>query len=236
MKPESYDVIFERACERKGGESAVESLLEKPLANQQLKSIPDDRYLAELTRKVFQSGFVWRIVDQKWPDFEEVFWGFDIEKLLMMPDDMLERKATDPKIIRHLKKVWSIRENALMIHDVQQRGSSFAEFVGTWPEDDIIGLWAYLKKHGSRLGGNTGPYALRTLGKDTFLMTRDVEGYFRAMKIIEGSAGSQKSQKAIQLFFNQLRESSGRSLTELSRLLAFGVGDNHVQVLIDLRQ
>ena len=234
MKPERYDVIFERACERKGGEAAVESLLENPLHSDQLKGIPDDRYLAELTRKVFQSGFVWRIVDQKWPDFEEVFWGFDIEKLLMMPDDMLERKATDPKIIRHLKKVWSIRENAMMIHDVQQREGSFAEFVADWPEDNIIGLWSYLKKHGSRLGGNTGPYALRTIGKDTFLMTRDVEGYFRAMKIIEGSTTSQKSQKAIQTFFNQLRESSGRSLTELSRILAFGVGDNHIQALEDM--
>ncbi|WP_422132734.1 DNA-3-methyladenine glycosylase I [Endozoicomonas sp. ALD040] len=234
MKPERYDVIFERACERKGGEAAVESLLVKPLSNDQLRSIPDDRYLAELTRKVFQSGFVWRVVDQKWPDFEEVFWGFDIDKLLMMPDDMLERKATDPKIIRHLKKVWSIRENALMIHDVRQREGSFAQFVALWPEDNIIGLWAYLKKHGSRLGGNTGPYALRALGKDTFLMTRDVEGYFRAMKVIEGSATSQKSQKAIQLFFNQLRETSGRSLAELSRILAFGVGDNHVQALADM--
>ncbi|WP_062266066.1 DNA-3-methyladenine glycosylase I [Endozoicomonas arenosclerae] len=234
MKPESFDIIFERACERKGGEAAVESLLAKPLSSDQLRAIADDRYLAELTRKVFQSGFVWRVVDQKWPDFEELFWGFDIEKLLMMPDDMLERKASDPKIIRHLKKVWSIRDNALMIRDVQLREGSFAEFVANWPEDNIIGLWAYLKKQGSRLGGNTGPYALRAIGKDTFLMTRDVEGYFRAMKIIDGSATSQKSQKAIQSFFNQLRESSGRSLTELSRILAFGVGDNHVQALTDM--
>ncbi|HAG41377.1 MAG TPA: 3-methyladenine DNA glycosylase, partial [Pseudoalteromonas sp.] len=40
--------------------------------------------------------------------------------------------------------------------------------VANWPGDDTIGLWAYLKKHGARLGGNTGPYALRALGKDTF--------------------------------------------------------------------
>ena len=231
MKPESYQVIYERACERKGGEQALESLLVKPLSSAELETISNDRYLAELTRKIFQSGFVWRVVDHKWPDFEEVFWGFDIEKLLMMPDDMLERKATDPKIIRHLKKVWSIRDNALMIKDVADEHTSFGRFIAQWPEDDIVGLWAYLKKHGSRLGGNTGPYALRALGKDTFLLTRDVEGYFRAMKIIDGSATSQKSLKAIQNFFNELHESSGRTYTELSRLLAFGVGENQVQAV-----
>ena len=231
MKQESYQVIYERACERKGGELALESLLEKPLSVTQLESTGNDRYLAELTRKVFQSGFVWRVVDQKWPGFEEVFWGFDIEKLLMMPDDMLERKASDPKIIRHLKKVWSIRDNALMIRDVSDDQGSFGRFIARWPEDNIVGLWAYLKKHGSRLGGNTGPYALRAIGKDTFLLTRDIEGYFRAMSIIEGSATSQKSLRAIQSFFNELHGSSGRSYSELSRLMAFGVGDNRVQAV-----
>ena len=234
VKPESYQAIYQRACERKGGETAVESLLEKPASSQQLTQLDDDRYLAELTRKVFQSGFVWRVVDQKWSDFEEVFWGFDIDKLLMMPDEMLERKATDPKIIRHLKKVWSIRENALMISEIRSEHGSFGQFVADWPEDDIISLWQYLKKHGSRLGGNTGPYALRALGKDTFLLTRDIEAYFRVMKIIEGSLTSQKSLKAIQLFFNYLRDDSGRSLSELSRLLAFGSGDNRVHALADM--
>ncbi|AMO55172.1 hypothetical protein GZ77_11640 [Endozoicomonas montiporae] len=229
MKQESYQVIYDRACERKGGERALETLLAKPLSPARLQRIPDDRYLAELTRKVFQSGFVWRVVDQKWQDFEEVFWGFDIEKLLMMPDDMLERKATDPKIIRHLRKVWSIRDNALMISDVAREHGSFGQFIAQWPEENIVGLWMYLKKHGSRLGGNTGPYALRAIGKDSFLLTRDIEGYFRAMKIIDGSVSSQKSLKAIQGFFNQLHDSSGRSYTELSQLLAFGVGENRVQ-------
>ena len=223
MKHESFAVIYERACERKGGEAAVEALLPHPLTAEELAEIPDDRYLAELTRKVFQSGFVWRVVDQKWPDFEEVFWGFDIDKLLMMPDDMLERKAADPKIIRHLKKVWSIRDNAMMIQDVQREHGSFAQFVANWPEDNIIGLWNYLKKHGSRLGGNIGPYALRTIGKDTFLVTRDVEAYLRAMKIIDGGLATKKSQRVIQEFFNSLKENSGRSMAEISRVISYGV-------------
>ncbi len=226
MKHESFSVIYERACERKGGEAVIEALLPVSLTSEELAQTPDDRYLAEFTRKVFQSGFVWRVVDQKWPDFEETFWGFDIEKLLMMPDDMLERKATDPKIIRHLKKVWSIRDNAMMIQDIRREHDSFALFIADWPVDNIMGLWSYLKKHGSRLGGNTGPYALRAIGKDTFLLTRDVEAYLRAMKIIDGGLTTKKSHLAIQTFFNSLREESGRSMAELSRLVSYGVGES----------
>ena len=233
MKREKYQVIYQRACERKGGERSLESLLPEPLTKPELEAISDNCYLAELTRKVFQSGFVWRVVDNKWADFEDVFWGFDIEKLLMMPDEMLERKASDPRIIRHLKKVWSIRENALMISDVQKQHDSFGQFIAQWPSSDIIGLWQYLKKHGSRLGGNTGPYALRALGKDTFLLSRDVEAYLRTWKIIDGGINSQKSLKSIQAFFNQLQEDSRRPLSQLSRLVSLSTGTNTIQAVSD---
>jgi 3-methyladenine DNA glycosylase Tag len=87
------------------------------------------------------------------PNFEEVFWNFDIERLLMMPEDMLERKASDPGIIRNYSKVKTVLQNAVMISDTERRvDSSFGEFIANWPEDDVISLWVYLKKHGSRLG------------------------------------------------------------------------------------
>lgn len=229
MSLEAFDAIYNRAAERKGGESKLESLLSKPLNSNQLKKLGDDRFLAEFTKKVFQSGFVWRVVEQKWPDFEEVFFQFDIEKILLLSDEMLEKKATNPAIIRNLNKVLTVRENALMMKDVQDKGSSFAEFVADWPSDNIIGLWDYLKKQGSRLGGNTGPYGLRAIGKDTFLISRDVEGYFKAAQIISGSATSKRSLNAMQDSFNEWQVQSKRSLQELSRILSMSVGDNHIQ-------
>jgi 3-methyladenine DNA glycosylase Tag len=116
-----------------------------------------------------------------------VFFEFNIDKVLLMPDEMLEQKAQDPSIIRNYNKVKTVRENALMIDSVRREHGSFAKFVSEWPSDDIIGLWAYLKRHGARLGGNTGPYALRTLGKDTFLLSEDVKNYFTAREVISGS-------------------------------------------------
>ncbi|MGK0255062.1 MAG: 3-methyladenine DNA glycosylase Tag, partial [Mariniflexile sp.] len=55
------------------------------------------RYLSPYFNSLWLSSSV---VEKKWRSFEEVFWKFNIEKLIMMPDDMLERKATDPAIIR----------------------------------------------------------------------------------------------------------------------------------------
>ncbi|XQW85326.1 DNA-3-methyladenine glycosylase I [Thalassotalea piscium] len=225
---ESIDKLYARAADRKGGEQALQYLLGEGNNDQSLMHLSDDRILSAFTKKVFQSGFVWRVVENKWENFERSFFNFSIEKILMMPEEMLEQKASDPSIIRNFNKVKTIKANAQMIFEEQQNQHSFAEFIATWPVQNIIGLWDYLKKHGQRLGGNTGPYALRALGKDTFLLSRDVEAYFRAHDIISGGIQTKGSLQAIQQSFNHWQESSDLSLSQLSRLVAFSTGDNHI--------
>ena len=227
---ESFDNLYQRAADRKGGVPILKLLLGDADDQQVLAKLDDDRLLSAFTKKVFQSGFVWRVVENKWPNFEESFFNFNITKVLMMPEEMMERKAADPKIIRNFNKVKTIKANAQMIFEEQQNGHSFSEFLANWPSNDLIGLWSYLKKHGQRLGGNTGPYALRALGKDTFLLTRDIEAYFRAHHIIDGGLQSKKSLAAIQASFNQWQKESELSLSQLSRLVAFATGDNHIHV------
>ena len=63
-KLESFQSIYRRACERKGGERVLEAMLQAPLSKAQIEAIPDDRFLAAMTKKVFQSGFVWRVIEQ----------------------------------------------------------------------------------------------------------------------------------------------------------------------------
>ncbi|WP_404341455.1 DNA-3-methyladenine glycosylase I [Pseudoalteromonas mariniglutinosa] len=227
---EKFNEIYQRAVARKGGEGMLQTLLSAPLSHAELQDLDDDMWLEEFTRKIFQSGFYWSVINNKWSGFREVFWDFNLAKLLMMSPEMLEQKACDERIVRNFKKVQTIPENAYMIHEVAEQHGSFSQFIAEWPTDDIIGLWAYLKKHGARLGGNTGPYTLRTLGKDTFLLSRDVESYLRAHKIIDGGLQTKKSLLAAQHFFNDLQQQSGYSLTSLSQLVAYGVGDNRVGV------
>lgn len=187
-----FDAIYQRAAERKGGEDQLEALLSHPLSKEELAAIPNDRWLAAFSMKVFQSGISWSVVRKKWPNFEEVFFGFKIEPLLMLSDEQWETKATDERIIRHLTKVMSIPANARMIHEASIQHGSFGKMVADWPQEKITELWAYLKKHGSRLGGNTGPYTLRQMGADTFILSNDVEAYLRNCKIIEGGKDTKK--------------------------------------------
>jgi len=223
-----YD-IYTRAAERKGGEEALAGLISQPHSPQTLALIHEDDWLEEFTRKVFQSGFYWSVINKKWPGFREVFWDFNITKLLMMPAEMLEEKSTDIRIVRNYKKVKTIPLNASMIRfSSPDTAENFSQFIADWPTDDIIGLWAWLKKNGERLGGNTGPYSLRAMGKDTFLLSRDVESYVRGHKIIEGGIQSKRSLTAIQHFFNDMQQQSGRSLQEISQILSLSVGDNRV--------
>lgn len=226
MAAEPFSEIQKRAAQRKGGAAALSHLVSQPLSAKDVAAIPDDRFLAAMTKKVFQSGFVWRVIEAKWPDFETVFFGFDIEKVLLMPDEMLEQKATDKRIVRNYKKVMTVRDNAMMIQDIKRDHGSFGEFVAGFGPERITELWLYLKKHGARLGGNTGPYTLRALGVDTFLFSRDVEDYLRKHEIIDGSLTSQKSLKAANACFAQWQQESGLSLQEISQTLSLSWGPN----------
>ena len=225
---EPFEDVINRAAERKGGKSIVLAMAGANEPSPDVSTISDDRWLAQFTKQIFQSGFVWRVVEQKWPGFEETFFDFNIEKMLMMPDEMWEQKCKDERIIRNGKKVMTIKDNAQMIYEVAAEYGSFGKVVAQWPKDDVIGLWNYLKKHGARLGGNTGPYALRFLGVDTFLVSRDNEAYFRAYNLIDSGISTKKTQSTIQACFNQWQKETGMSFNALSRILSFSVGDNVV--------
>ncbi|WP_428772449.1 DNA-3-methyladenine glycosylase I [Vibrio sp.] len=225
---EKFDQIYQRAAQRKGGENQLEQLLSQPLTQQQIASIPEDRWLAEMTMKIFQSGISWQLVRDKWPNFEQLFFQFRIDPLLMLSVEDWEQKASDRSIIRHLAKVMSIPANAQMIYQARAEHGSFGNMVANWPAEQITDLWQYLKNHGNRLGGNTGPYALRHLGVDTFILSGDVEAYLRQQKIIEGGKQTKRSLNAATAAFCQWQQESGRSFTEISPTIAFSTGDNRV--------
>lgn len=226
---EPFAQIYQRALERKGSAQLLQSLLGAPQSQAHLLAYSDADWLDALTKKIFQSGFVWRVVENKWANFREVFFDFAPEKMVLMSDEMLAAKASDPRIIRNANKVLTIRHNAQFLLDIAREHGSFARLVALWPEQDIVGLWTLLKKRGERLGGNTGPYALRAMGKDTFLFSRDVEAYLRAYQVVEGSSiHSVSNLKRVQAQFNQWQQQSGWSMQQLSRLIAFSSGDNSV--------
>ena len=225
---EKFAAIYTRAAERKGGDAGLEALLPSGLSDQELTQYSDAQLLSEISKKVFQSGFVWRIVEAKWPEYEKAFFGFEPFKVLMLSPEQLQERASDPKLIRHLKKTMAIYDNAHMVNDIAREHGSLAKFIADWPSEDITGLWALLKRKGVRLGGNTGPYFLRSMGKDTFLLTNDVQGYLKSHGLVDYGFSSKAGMKQVQEVFNHWQQESGRSLADISRVLACSVGDNRI--------
>lgn len=199
----------------------LEQVLPSTATPKELSKITDDRYLSMMTRCIFRAGFVWRIIDYKWPGFENAFANFNPLAVAHFSDERLEQLAQDTTIVRHFTKIVAVRNNAVYVLDQQRRHGSFAAFIADWPTEDIVGLWLELKKQGSRLGGNSGPMMLRSMGKDTFLITKDVcDALVHHGFIDKFSVNSQRDLRRVQDIFNSLCEQSGRSLSEVSRILA----------------
>ena len=217
----SFQTLYELAAMNKGSSAILEGVLPSIATPEELSKITDDRYLSMMTRCIFRAGFVWRIIDYKWPGFESAFAKFNPLAVAHFSDERLEELAQDTTIVRHFTKIVAVRHNAGYVLDQQRRHGSFGAFIADWPTEDIVGLWLELKKQGSRLGGNSGPMMLRSMGKDTFLMTKDVCDALVHHGFIEKfSVNSQRDLRRVQEIFNSLCEQSGRSLSEVSRILA----------------
>ncbi|MDO6525882.1 DNA-3-methyladenine glycosylase I [Motilimonas sp. 1_MG-2023] len=224
---EKFEQLYQRACQRKGGEVCLSKLLSCALSAEEVENIRDDRFLAAFTQTIFQSGFVWSVVRNKWPGFEEAFFGFAPEKMVLLNDQHIEKLCQDTRIVRARQKIVTVPQNAQMILELAREHGSFANFVAHWPSNDVTGLWLYLKQHGARLGGNIAAYSLRKLGVDTFILTKDVEGYLRSQGALDVGTTSKKGLQQCQQAFNELQQQSGLSYTQLSQIIANSVGDNY---------
>ncbi len=219
--------IHQAAIKRKGGEKALARLLTKPSTEKQLKAVADERYLAQITRCVFNAGFHWRVITAKWSGFEEAFHGFDLGQLLTKSPEEWEAYAEDTRIIRNWQKIETVFHNAAMIDEVAAEHGSFGAFFAQWPVTDQVGLMKFLHKNGARLGGKTAQWFLRFTGKDSFILTGDVIAALIASGVeTNDKATSQRDLKNIQNAFNHWQQETGMPITHLSKILSYSVGDN----------
>ncbi len=219
----SFDEIWKLAAERKGGDAEVKKYLQVPKSKKEIENTPDDRYLALMTKCIFQAGFNWKVIENMWPGFEEAFEGFDIARCAMLHDEDFERLVSNKAIVRNGPKIRTVQENARFIAEIADEYGSFGKFLSCWPVDDYVGLLETLKKKGSRLGGNTGQYFLRFAGLESFIMSQSTVSRLIAEGIVDKPPSSKKDMAAVQAAFNAWRKQSGRTLTEISRVLAISI-------------
>ena len=219
-----FDEIEEAAIERLGDQETLEARLVRPEPPESLAMIGDDRYLSVMCRRIFRAGLTHRLVDARWPAFEIAFDDFDLARVAALSDDDLKRLAQDESLIRHRRKIAAVRDNAIAMQAIVDEFGSMGFWLAEWPEEEIVDLWAELRKRFTQLGGNSGPRFLRMAGKDTWLATDWVIKALAHWQLYEGKATSQRDRQAIQAIFNHYAEQTDRPLCQISQILSFSIG------------
>ncbi len=131
----------------------------------------------------------------------------------------------------------SVRANAQFVRQLADEHGSAGRFFADWPVEDHIGLLAVLDKRGNRLGGMSGQYILRAIGRDSFVMSHDVLVCLRPLRFADlgGEAdqeGPQADPGSVQCLGRRDGPAANLSLAHL-RLLC-GHAGGRGRALIDL--
>jgi DNA-3-methyladenine glycosylase I len=154
--------------------------------------VRDDRALFEmLCLEGAQAGLSWRTVLAKRERYREAFHGFEIARVAAMPDAEIERLLTDPGVIRHRQKLFSVRANARAALLIEKGLGALlwghvsgATFANAWPDRAAVpvstpqsdAMSRDLKRRGFGFVGSTICYAFM---QATGMVNDHVTGCFR---------------------------------------------------------
>jgi 3-methyladenine DNA glycosylase Tag len=219
----AFDEIYAIAAARKGGHDALEARLSRPRSAEDIRATPDDRWLAAMARSLFEAGFNWKVIEAKWSGFEEAFEGFPVGRVASWHGDDMDLLFADRRIVRNGAKIDAVIRNARFLTEIAAEHGSVGAFIAGWPTAEFAGLLDLFETRGARLGGLTGQRALRRMGVDSFVLSPDVVARLIAESVVAKAPSSRREMAAVQTTFNAWSAQSGRSLTEISQILAASI-------------
>jgi len=219
----TFKDIQAAAATRNGGLAALKKKLPTAKSGPALKAVSDDRYLSAMCQRVFSAGLKHSMVQAKWPAFEEVFHGFEPHAVRAMSDEALEALLGESRIIRHWGKIKSVRANAAAMCDIADEAGGMGAWLAAWEPAQTVELWEQLSQRFTQLGGNSGPYFLRMVGKDSFNLTPYVLAALKHWSLYEGTGKGKRERAKVQEVFNALQTESGLPLCQISMTLAQSV-------------
>ncbi len=112
-----------------------------------MTTVPDDRippreipendagYFEKITQAVFQAGFSWQVIRQKWPNFQKAFAGFDVGKVAAFGEVDVERLVEDKGIVRNGRKIQATIHNARICQKHINEHGSLKNWLDTLDRD-----------------------------------------------------------------------------------------------------
>lgn len=91
----------------------------------------DDEYLEILSLIIFQAGFNWRVVREKWKDLKKPFRNFKIEDVARLTSKQQQALLKNPKMIKNKRKIEAIVTNAKIFLEITKNFGSFENYLKT---------------------------------------------------------------------------------------------------------
>lgn len=213
---------IEEAALARHGQAAVDARLGRPRGGDELRALPESEYLSQMSLRIFRAGLKHELVDRKWPAFAEVFDGFDPDRCARIPDERIEEMLGDRRLIRNLPKLRAVRANAGAVVALRAAGGIGA-WLAQWPAARTMDLWDELTRRFQQLGGNSGPYFLRMVGKDSYILSDSVQRGLVHWGVLGELPPRKADRPAIQQAFAGWATETGRPLCQLSQILAMSL-------------
>lgn len=196
----------------------------RPRSPAEIAAVSDDRILSLMAQRIFSAGFSRKVIEAKWPSFEEAFWNFSVERCAALDEPDLDGLLANKAIVRNGPKILAVRDNARFLLGLAGKHGSAAKAFAQWPDERYFELIDLLRREGSRLGGDTGMRFVRDLGKPALILTKDVTAALIREGIVASPPTSRKALDVVQVAANAWASESGFNLTEISRYLAWSIG------------
>ena len=99
----------------------------------------DDREHFELiSLEGAQAGLSWETILKKRDHYRDVFNQFNIDDVAKLSDKKLEKILLNPGIVRHRLKIFSVRNNAKCMINVQKEFGSFNKYIWDFTKNKVL--------------------------------------------------------------------------------------------------
>lgn len=143
-----------------------ESKIPKGEAPQREKPKEDKTYFEILSKAVFNAGFNWQVVRNKWKGSKEIFKNFDPETLSKWSIDEITEALESPKIIRNSNKVTAIVSNASVFLNLVKKHGSFKNYLDSMNQKNYDEKVKVLSKQFKWLGPTGVYFFLWSVGEE----------------------------------------------------------------------
>ena len=127
----------------------------------------DKAYFENMTRVIFQAGLSWKMIDEKWPNFQKAFKNFSIDQVARFTEKDVKRLMSDKGIVRNRAKIVAALKNAKHFQSIKKEHGAFRSFLnGLDKSNDYASVIKELNERFQRLGPSSARIFLYTVGED----------------------------------------------------------------------